>query len=1001
MTDLGEEPKGLISLARLILESLTDAVSEGEEIEVKGAYFAEGCDGMTREILSEVADWTDEDRSIRVFSLVALVVLRMVYPQYSSVFLRLKTRIACSLYRFFWTDDKSAGKELAEISRTVLQIAREDDDFLVGMKEELSVLLQGATDRISSIVGPLVEELLALLMPVDNSLVAQLSRLSSDETHDVREKVHGILWSRIKRQVDEGDQNPRLIVYVPPEYRLLGVADFVRRMVFESLGSLTPLDVKALEEIPEGGIPALFLGCVGGNDQPTFRRGYIQSYDCDRDLMGYSIRSSKVKVAVGEASRKAVFPYIGQPFELPKRGQDGLRMALRENVDAYAYTVLTRPVVVIGCNEDEARQILALIRQERVTALYVTGAGGIHYLQNDEIAPRQALVFLPKASVLVSIFEKQNEAQWRSVAELLGWNAMTEFDSVLVDVDENDKHVYELDCNARVAVSIDSIAALCDLSRYSETLSRIKNESSEVFAWTPDLCAELRVEPERANVIVDVPYSSREEGPTIRSMGSIASRHSVSSGPAWGGVVRRTLFGLHEPILSGVDNDLDRLRRYAEDRGIPNVDMSEVAEDVSRVRRAVGESAMPGLCDWATEKYRVIKERAEALDPSDRIDLVNPHASDSDDAFIKRMTNLSRKHRVFTPQKYAQAGCRTWYTVARPGKREILEFVYPIASEATWFVYPLERQFLGHMRKVCHRFLARLFPISTLTAMLGVKGFDRAAFDGVPETIQTEVVTKKNRLDALQRYFGKMRLWDDWSEGGSNAPLQVAVGWKITLDSGSVIWATDDYESLVENSDGSRAFVRPKFLAEGTIVWELQPPKEMALLSEEGIRQIVEKNACPLYFGWKQLMDEYRERNRLTKRDLYERLKSRGLKVGYCALLNWLSDGNVMCPNGGERTLTLIADELGSAELRRQARGIAIVARIVRVMNQTTARDIYDALRRAFAKGLSSCEVDGVGVDLDQQGLFVSGRVATVVPLDGVSKPGYLVNRVMESERSA
>lgn len=991
----------LCVLAQLILESLTDTVDDDEELKVKQAYFSEGLCGLSSEILSEVVDWTDEDHHARIFALATLAVLRIVYSSCSSVFLLLKLRMARSLYRFFRADDRDACKDLAEICRCVLQVAKTDEDFLSGIKEELSRLHGETSGWKASIVGPLVEELFVLLTPVDNSLAAQLSRMFTGGSKDIREKVHGILWTRIKNQVAEEDLNPRLIVYVPPEYRLLGVADFVRRMVFESLGSLTPLDVKALEEIPEGGIPALFLGCVGGNDQPTFRRGYIQSYDCDRDLMGYSIRNSKVKVAVGEASRKAVFPYVGQPFDLPKRGHDGIRMALRANADAYANTVLTRPVVVIGCNEDEARQILALIRQERVTALYVTGAGGIHYLQNDEIAPRQALVFLPKATVLVSIFENQNEEQWRSVAELLGWNAMTEFDSVLVDVDENDKHVYELDCNARVAVSIDSIVALCDLSRYSETLSRIKNESSEVFAWTPDLCAELQVKPERANVIVDVPYTSREEGLTIRSLGSIVSRHSVSSGPAWGGVVRRTLFGLHEPILPGVDNDLDRLRRYAEGRGIPNVDMSEVAEDVSRVRRAVGEYAMPGLCDWATEKYRVIKERAEALDPSDRIDLVNPHASDSDDAFIKRMTNLSRRHRVFTPQKYAQAGCRTWYTVARPGKREILEFVYPIASEATWFAYPLERQFLEHMRKVCHRFLARLFPISTLTAMLGVKGFDRAAFDGVHETIQTEVVTKKNRLDALQRYFGKMRLWDDGSEGGSNAPLQVAVGWKITLDSGSVIWATDDYESLVENSDGSRAFVRPKFLAEGTIVWELQPPKEMALLSEEGIRQIVEKNACPLYFGWKQLMDEYRERNRLTKRDLYERLKSRGLKVGYCALLNWLSDGNVMCPKGGERTLNLIADELGSEELRRQARGIAIVARIVRVMHQTTARDIYDALRRTFAKGLSSCEVDGVDVDLDQQGLFISGRVASVMPLDGVSKPGYLVNRIMESERSA
>jgi len=108
-----------------------------------------------------------------------------------------------------------------------------------------------------------------------------------------------------------------------------------------------------------------------------------------------------------------------------------------------------------------------------------------------------------------------------------------------------------------------------------------------------------------------------------------------------------------------------------------------------------------------------------------------------------------------------------------------------------------------------------------------------------------------------------------------------------------------------------------------------------------------------------------------------------------------LADTDLMCPKNGARTLSIIADLIGSKELKEQAIGIELVAKTVRVFNQCEARDIYDTIRRAFCRGLSECEISDAKIDLNQYGLFSSGRVSTVESVVGVKKPGYLVNRIL------
>ena len=504
-----------------------------------------------------------------------------------------------------------------------------------------------------------------------------------------------------------------------------------------------------------------------------------------------------------------------------------------------------------------------------------------------------------------------------------------------------------IDENSRLVISVDSIELLCDVKRIAEIRELIKNNDDREFAWTPQFCKELGVDLDKTNEIVRIPYAGDLRIEKVVNEMYLKARES--SGGMWAGRLRRVAFSMHAPLIVTSATLQSTLRQFVEDHSINFVEFDSVNDSLSEIESGLGVSPLHGSNCIATEKYSVIKERAERIGSNSHVMLYHPVAVETTAEFITRMC---RENNTFVVGKDTTGADEAWYTFVRPGRREVLDFLYPKAKKSIWFLYPLEEQMLQHVRKICNRFLMGLFPIETLCTMLGVK---YEARDSRPERNSEQAsveTTRKNRLDSLLRYFNKMKVYGFQDEESATEIVdQVDMAWKISLDNGAIVWATNEYESLVESESGDRKFVKPKDLKLGVIVWELQPPREMVLLSPDGIQRLVEKQGCPLYYRWKELLEEYRIKHGLSKRELHGRLKAIGVNVTYEAVLFWLADNGLMCPKNGARTLSLIADMIGCPELKAQAPGIEHVARTIRVFNQCEARAVYDTIRRAYRRG--------------------------------------------------
>lgn len=996
MADLEDK---LRRIAVAMKESFIDVMDDSQEARAKDVYFSEGLYGVSCELLKDLSAAVGEDGDRDSATLEVLAFLRSIYSCCTGLFLAVKSLLACMLYSVFRQDNNQHGVDALKGCGALIEIAARGDE---GIRELITAQLRDVQKIASSIIGrtdktvQIVENLIVGDRLQDRSIRSQVQRLCRDEaidSHQLVSNVHSLLWKNFRSDVDRGEITSRMTIYISSAMKCFVIQDFLRKLIEGTAGTLEPMTVDDLLNINgiEGGIPVLIYGRVNEKTEAAFIRAIAIRYDENDDVLWYKASNHSCTHGFYNASKMAVYSYGGSAFRLLRKGLVTIHPVTKDSKPKCS--VLEHPVVVVGLNEQEARDIMGLLNMCDLTVVYISGQGGMSFVQNEEVATKKALLFVPTVKVLSQILEPRRDPTWQKIAGRLGYSWDTSFDCLLVD--QGDKHAAVIDENSRLVVSVDSIESLCDVKRIAEIRELIRHNDAREFAWTPQLCKELGVTFDNTNEIVRIPYVGDLRIEKVVNEMYLKARES--SGGMWAGRLRRVAFSMHAPLIATSANLQSTLRQFVEDHSINFVEFDSVNASLLEIASGLGVSPLHGSNCMATEKYRVIKERAERIGANSHVMLYHPVAVETTEEFITRMSHLCCEKNTFVAGNNTTGANEAWYTFVRPGRREVLDFLYPKAKKSVWFLYPLEEQMLQHVRKICNRFLMGLFPIETLCTMLGVK---YEAQDSHPEgnSEQPSVeATRKNRLDSLIRYFNKMKVYgfqDD--EAATEIADQVEVTWKILLDNGAIVWATNEYESLVENENGDRRFVKPKDLKLGVIVWELQPPREMVLLSPDGIKRLVEKQGCPLYYRWKELLEEYRIKQGLSKRELHGRLKAIGVNVTYEAVLFWLAANGLMCPKNGARTLSLIADMIRCPELKVQAPGIEHVARTIRVFNQCEARDVYDTIRRAFRRGQSECEIGDATIDLNQYGLFSSGKLAKVERVEDIKKPGYLVNRILK-----
>lgn len=996
MADLEDK---LRRIAMAMKESFVDIMNDSQEAHAKDVYFSEGLDGAARELLNDLSVVVGKDGDCDSASLEVLAFLRSIYSYCTGLFLSVKSLLVCLLYSVFKQDNNHHGIEALKGCGALIEIAARGDD---GIRELILAKLREIRQIACSIPGcggktvQIVEDLIIGERLRDNSIRSQVQRLCRREAGDSRQlisEVHSLLWKIFKGDVDSGRITPRMTIYVPAVMKVLAVRDFLGKFINEAAGTLKPMthdDLLAINGV-EGGLPVLIYGRVNRDAKAGFVRAVATRYDEEKDRLMYKASSHSCVNGFYDASKMAVYPYDGPRFKLLRKGFVGIHPLPKES--KLECSTLENPTVVVGLNEREARGVVALLGKRDLTVVYVSGQARMTFIQNEEVAAKKALLFVPKAKVLTQIIEAKRDPIWQKVAKRLDYSWDMSLDCLLVD--QEDKHTTVIDENTRMVVSIDSIDSLCDVRRIAEIRELIKNDNARTFAWTPHFCKELGVCVDNINEIVRIPYV--DDLRVEKFVNEMYLRARGSAGGMWAGRLRRAAFSMHAPVIERSSARENALHQFVSDQRINFVDFESANDSFSKIESAVGALPLPDSDFLSTEKYRVIKKHAEKLGINSRVMLYHPGTTEAEEEFITQMSHLCYENYAFVVGRDPTGVDEAWYTFVRPGRREVLDFLYPRARKSVWFLYPLEEQMLKHVQKICNRFLMELFPVETNCMMLGVK---YEAQDTNPEenSEQPSVeVTRKNRLDSLMRYFNKMKVYGFQDDDAATEFVdQVDVAWKISLDNGAIVWATNEYESLVEGENGDRRFVKPKDLKLGVIIWELQPPREMVLLSPDGIQRLVEKQGCPLYYRWKELLEEHRIKHGLSKRELHGRLKAVGVNVTYEAVLFWLADNDLMCPKNGARTLSLIADMIGCPELKAQASGIEHVARTIRVFNQCEARDVYDTIRRAFRRGQSECDIGDTTIDLNQYGLFSSGKLAKVERVEGIKKPGYLVNRILK-----
>lgn len=987
-------------IAMAIKETFPETVDEALDANARSAYFSDGIKGATSELLGEISEIAGIDTERDISAIEVLVLLRMIYPCFTTLFLSVKSRLATVLYSAFWQGEIQGSVDLKSCGALLEVAARGDDEIrqtVMAHLADIKAVAAGLSKSAEAVVGTI-----SLLADgdrlQDGSILSQICRRSGRSNIDrsqMIQVVHSLLWTWFKNGVDAGELNPRMTVFIPSVARGVAIRDFLRNVINVSAGNLEPVTTDALLAINSAGkdVPVQIFGRVNQEQQPRFVRAMASRYDEQSDMLFYKASNHSCTHGFSNASKMAIFEYGGPDFKLLRKGSLAVRPVAKDSHELDC-SALDHPIVIVGLNEVEAREVMSQIHKPNLTAMYISSAGGVKYLQNEAVAPKKALVFVSKVKVLTHIMEPRRDPLWQGISDSLGFSWDTSFDCILVDQD--DKHTATIDENSRLVISVDSIDRLCDVTRINELKELIKNDEASEFAWTPQLCDELGVKFDCVNEIVKVPYSLSTNEKTEQLVNGLVFKARCQSGGMLAGRLRRVAFAMHAPVIEESEKRVNALRLFIDEQQINFTELGEIREQLSKIENGLAARPLAGSNCLATEKYRVVKAQGESVDPSTRIRLYHPVASEPNDVFVGRMSKLNCRRHVFEADRDASGADEVWYTAVRPGRREILDYLYPKAKKAVWFLYPLEEQLLKHLQKICNRFLLGLFPLDILCSKLGVKYESPSVSPVATEETESKDVSRKDRLDALSRYFDKMKIYGFHDEEAASESVgQADISWKITLDTEAVVWATDEYESLVEDDDGTRHFVMPKSLVEGSIVWELQPPREMVLLSKESIQRLVEKQGCPLYYGWKNLLNEYRVKCGISKRELHARIKAAGINVTYEAVLFWLADTDLMCPKNGARTLSIIADLIGSKELKEQAIGIELVAKTVRVFNQCEARDIYDTIRRAFCRGLSECEISDAKIDLNQYGLFSSGRVSTVESVVGVKKPGYLVNRIL------
>ena len=987
-------------IAMAMKDSFIDVMDESQEASAKDVYFSEGLYGVSCELLKDLSAAVGEDDDRDSATLEILAFLRSIYSCCTGLFLTVKSLLACLLYSVFRQGNIQHGVDALKGCGALIEIAARGDDEIRELimaqfrdVQKIACSILGCADKVVQtlehiIVGDRLQ---------DNSIRAQIQRLCRSEvanSHQLVSDVHSLLWKNFKEDVERGEVTPRMTIYIPAVMKRLAVRDFLKKFINEAAGTLVPMTGDELLAINDvgGNVPVLIYGRVNHDTNSRFVRAIAVSYDQqDNDRLYYKASAHSCTNGFPDASKKTVYPYYGPSFRLLRRGLVEVHPVLQDSKPMCS--TLERPVIVVGLTKDDARDVMGLLGMSDLTVVYVSGQGGMSFIQNEEVATKKALLFVPTVKVLSQILEPRRDPTWQKIADRLGYSWDTSFDCLLVD--QVDKHTSVIDENSRLVISVDSIESLCDVKRIAEIRELIRNNDAREFAWTPPLCKELGVDLDKANEIVRIPYVCDLRIEKVVNEMYLKARES--SGGMWAGRLRRVAFSMHAPLIATSANLQSTLRQFVEDHGINFVEFDSVNDSLLEIESGLGVSPLHGSNCMATGKYSVIKERAEGIGPNSHVMLYHPVAVETTEEFITRMSHLCCENNTFVAEKNTAGANEVWYTFVRPGRREVLDFLYPKAKKSIWFLYPLEEQMLQHVRKICNRFLMGLFPIETLCTMLGVKyEAQNSPTEGNSEQSSVEN-TRKNRLDSLMRYFNKMKVYGfDDDEAATEIVDQVDVAWKISLDNGAMVWATNEYESLVESENGDRKFVKPKDLKLGMIVWELQPPREMVLLSPDGIQRLVEKQGCPLYYRWKELLEEYRKKHGLSKRELHGRLRAIGVNVTYEAVLFWLADNGLMCPKNGARTLSLIADMIGCPELKAQAPGIEHVARTIRVFNQCEARDVYDTIRRAFRRGESECEIGDATIDLNQYGLFSSGKLAKVERVEGIKKPGYLVNRILK-----
>lgn len=987
---------------RIVLEirnSFSPEENELEDCNAREAYFSEGVDGFSRETLEEILEDSKLEFEVAENLVVIHAFLRLIYPLFSIEYRTVKSRLANLLYLYFWTGNKSALSQLMECGRIVIAAAHVDATFRDAIRDELQALVSNeeALPKRRGDASALLAKVMEWDELQDNSLLAQIQRLSKSCGADDKStisKVHAILWQNFNLGISKESSTSRLTIYIHPKTRRHCAVDFLKMILRGSARSIDPIDIGILADASEDNpIPLFIYGRVNGTGEGQFLPVNAYRYEAEGDRLFYRASNHRVGHSIPNVSGKAVFKHEGA-FRLLRKGDVFVEACKREG-GAYGRSILETPVVVAGLNEREAFKVMQDTGYKNLTAVYVTSMGVVKSLQNQNVANRGAVLFVPKAAVLEDIVESRKGGQWAEVRELLGYSWDTEFDCLLIE--EKDKHVYFIDERARRIVCLDAISSMCDWTRFGEIRETIENDDSMSFAWTPEFCAAVDCHPDGNRQVIDIPYASESSG-VVQRLNNLLLKVRRDSGTALSYKIRREMFDAHGPVRAGTDDAIDSIRGFISELEIQGGNIDEIASEFASLNFELKGKSLSGTDCLATEKYCVVKQAAEALEPGSSIQLyqTSPN-SEAENIFLSRMMNLNGLRNVFTPTTTLTPNDVVWYTAIRPGRREVMDFVYPRASRDVWFVYPWERQFLDHIKHICFRFISKLFDMRELCGLLNVKfvkSEGKLADDSGAEDLGSRI---HDRLEMLDRYFAKLKRcgFDDRSSGGDEG-VQVLASWRISLDNGAKIWATDEYVCIVENEDGGRQFVRPKNLRPSTIIWELRPPREIMKNSPEFLNRLVERERCPLFFRWKDLLREYRIRNGLSKRDLYERLQARGISVSYEAVLNWLSDSETKCPNNGVKTLTAIADLVGEPSLSDQAAGIELVAKTMRVFNQTEARDMYDKLRQDFVRGKETCEIGDTTVDLTQYGLFVSGRVSGVEPLDEEQGRRPIVNRIVD-----